>query len=63
MVEKRRVAVVGGGIIGAAVVRELTQRLPGAEIVLFEKEREPAAHQTGTTPVSSTPACTTSPVG
>ncbi|MER7077743.1 L-2-hydroxyglutarate oxidase LhgO [Saccharopolyspora kobensis] len=47
MVEKRRVAVVGGGIIGAAVVRELTQRLPGAEIVLFEKEREPAAHQTG----------------
>ncbi|MDA3642530.1 L-2-hydroxyglutarate oxidase [Saccharopolyspora indica] len=47
MVEKRRVAVVGGGIIGAAVVRELTQRLPGAEIVLFEKERELAAHQTG----------------
>lgn len=47
MVEQRRVAVIGGGIIGAAVARELTRRLPGAEVVLFEKERELAAHQTG----------------
>ncbi|MDA3630523.1 L-2-hydroxyglutarate oxidase [Saccharopolyspora oryzae] len=47
MVETRRVAVVGGGIIGAAVVRELNRQLPGAQVVLFEKERELAAHQTG----------------
>ncbi|KAA5835052.1 L-2-hydroxyglutarate oxidase [Saccharopolyspora hirsuta] len=47
MVETRRVAVVGGGIIGAAVVRELNRRLPDAEVVLFEKERQLAAHQTG----------------
>ncbi|MBQ0825442.1 L-2-hydroxyglutarate oxidase [Streptomyces tagetis] len=47
MVERRRFAVVGGGIIGAAVVGEVNRRLPDAEVVLFEKEREPAAHQSG----------------
>ncbi|MDP5226948.1 MULTISPECIES: L-2-hydroxyglutarate oxidase [Arthrobacter] len=43
----KRIAVVGGGIIGAAVARELTRRLPDALITLFEKEEGVAAHQTG----------------
>lgn len=40
-------AVVGAGIIGAAVARELTLRFPGAAVTVFEKEAEVAAHQTG----------------
>lgn len=43
----RRIGVVGGGIIGLAVARELLDRQPGSELVLFEKEQEVAAHQTG----------------
>jgi L-2-hydroxyglutarate oxidase LhgO len=42
-----RVAVVGGGIIGAAVAREFLRRHPDAEVTLFEKEDRLAAHQTG----------------
>lgn len=40
-----RTAVVGGGIIGAATARRLTEC--GATVTLFEKERDLAAHQTG----------------
>ncbi len=43
----RRAAVVGGGIIGTAVARELARRLDGAAVTLLEKEGELAAHQTG----------------
>ena len=39
--------VVGGGIVGLAVARELTRRLPGARVVVFEKEDRVATHQTG----------------
>ncbi|MGO1972137.1 MAG: L-2-hydroxyglutarate oxidase [Propionibacteriaceae bacterium] len=39
-------AVVGGGIIGAAVARELTRRY-GSTVTLFEKEASLAQHQTG----------------
>ncbi|WP_120003447.1 L-2-hydroxyglutarate oxidase [Nesterenkonia muleiensis] len=42
-----RVAVVGGGIIGLAVARELLDRSPGLEVVVYEKEDRVAAHQTG----------------
>jgi len=42
-----RAAVVGGGIIGTAVARELTRRLPDARVTLLEKESRLAAHQTG----------------
>lgn len=42
-----RVAVVGGGIIGAAVAREVTQRQPNAQVTLIEKEPRLAQHQTG----------------
>jgi len=47
MARIQRFAVIGGGIIGAAVARELTRRLPDAEVVLFEREQQLAAHQTG----------------
>ncbi|MCI1261943.1 MAG: L-2-hydroxyglutarate oxidase [Tetrasphaera jenkinsii] len=44
---RERIGVIGGGIVGLAVAREVTRRLPGAEVVVFEKEARLAAHQTG----------------
>ena len=41
------VGVVGGGIVGLAVARELLLRQPGREVVVFEKEPVLGAHQTG----------------
>jgi (S)-2-hydroxyglutarate dehydrogenase len=41
------IAVVGAGIVGLAVARELTQRDPGRRIVVLEREDRVAAHQTG----------------
>ncbi|MQA62759.1 MAG: L-2-hydroxyglutarate oxidase [Actinophytocola sp.] len=43
----KRVAVVGGGIIGAAVARRLLQVAPDLEVTLLEKESALAQHQTG----------------
>ena len=40
------VAVIGGGIVGAATAMALTAR-PGTSVVIIEKETELAAHQTG----------------
>lgn len=42
-----RVAVVGGGIIGVAVAREIVRRRPDSDVTLFEKEDRLASHQTG----------------
>jgi L-2-hydroxyglutarate oxidase len=42
-----RVAVVGGGIVGLAVARAFTQRYPGIEVEVFEKEDDLAHHQSG----------------
>ncbi len=39
--------VVGGGIVGVAVARELGRRRPGTRVVVLEKEDRLAAHQTG----------------
>ncbi|MGW0172719.1 L-2-hydroxyglutarate oxidase [Rhodococcus sp. NPDC003322] len=39
--------VIGGGIVGLATARALLRRNPGASVVVLEKEREVAAHQTG----------------
>ena len=39
--------MVGGGILGCAVARELLHRDPGAEVTLIEKEDRLAAHQSG----------------
>jgi (S)-2-hydroxyglutarate dehydrogenase len=40
-------AVVGGGIIGLAVARELTRRHPRASVCVLDREHELASHQTG----------------
>ena len=42
-----RIAVVGGGIIGVAIARDILTRRPDAQVTLFEKEDRLAAHQTG----------------
>jgi L-2-hydroxyglutarate oxidase len=42
-----RCAVVGGGILGAAIARQLLLDDPDASVTLFEKEHEFALHQTG----------------
>lgn len=41
------VGVVGGGILGVAIGRELLRRRPQERVVVFEKEDRLAAHQTG----------------
>jgi L-2-hydroxyglutarate oxidase LhgO len=42
-----RVGVVGAGIVGLAVAREVTRRFPGTLVTVLEKEDRIAAHQTG----------------
>ena len=42
-----RIGVIGAGIVGLAVARELGRRLPDARITVLDKEHEVAAHQTG----------------
>lgn len=42
-----RIAVVGGGVVGAAVARRLGQVVPDATVTLFEKEETLGTHQTG----------------
>jgi len=41
------VGVVGGGIVGLAVARELIRRRPGTRVVVLEREDRVGAHQTG----------------
>ena len=41
------IGIVGGGIIGLAVGRELLRRRPGTRVLVFEREDRLAAHQTG----------------
>jgi L-2-hydroxyglutarate oxidase LhgO len=43
----QRYAVVGGGILGAAVARRLLQVQPDAQVTVLEKEDQLATHQTG----------------
>ncbi len=42
-----RVAVVGGGILGLATARLISQSSPDAEVTVLEKEQALAQHQTG----------------
>ena len=39
--------VIGGGILGLAVAREMLQRRPGMRVLVVEREPQLAAHQTG----------------
>ncbi|WP_433825255.1 L-2-hydroxyglutarate oxidase [Actinoplanes sp. CA-015351] len=41
------IAIVGAGIVGLAIGREITLRRPGTKVVILEKEAEVAQHQTG----------------
>ncbi len=41
------IAIVGGGILGLAVARELTRRYPRASVCVLEREGELGTHQTG----------------
>src|SRR4051812_37204692 len=41
------IGIVGAGIVGLAIGRELAKRRPGARIVVVEKEDRVAVHQTG----------------
>ena len=43
---ERTVGVVGGGIVGLAVAREVAVRHPGTRVVVLEKEDRLGAHQT-----------------
>ncbi|HLH44335.1 MAG TPA: L-2-hydroxyglutarate oxidase [Bryobacteraceae bacterium] len=45
--ERGRVAIVGGGIVGLATAYRLLQRFPGARITVFEKEAAVGQHQSG----------------
>lgn len=41
------IGIVGAGIVGLATGREIALRRPGTRVVVLEKEREVAVHQTG----------------
>ena len=63
----RTAAVIGGGIVGLAVARELTIRHPDMQVTVFDKEDHVAAHQSGHNSgaaaqhLSFTRVCTTRP--
>ncbi|AEN13846.1 MULTISPECIES: L-2-hydroxyglutarate oxidase [unclassified Streptomyces] len=41
------IGIVGAGIVGLATGREIALRRPGTRVVVFDKEQQVAAHQTG----------------
>ena len=41
------IAVVGGGIVGLATAYQIQKAFPLLNLVVFEKEKELAFHQTG----------------
>ncbi|GAA6525151.1 L-2-hydroxyglutarate oxidase [Intrasporangium sp. DVR] len=47
MAAERTIGIVGGGIVGLAIGRELTRQRPGVRVVVLEKETRLASHQTG----------------
>jgi L-2-hydroxyglutarate oxidase len=44
---KNTIGIIGGGIVGLAVGREVARRRPGTRVLVFEAEDRVAAHQTG----------------
>jgi L-2-hydroxyglutarate oxidase len=46
-VREERIGVIGAGIVGLAVARELARRRPGTSVVVWEKENRVGTHQTG----------------
>ena len=55
------IAVVGAGIVGLAVARELAQRDPQRRVVVLERESASATTRRATTRASRTPGSTTRP--
>ena len=47
MEDRADVAIIGGGIVGLATAVELTRILPGARVLVLEKEAAAGRHQTG----------------
>src|SRR5438552_9677276 len=47
MSTKSDVIVIGGGVVGLSVGREITGRFPGKRVVVLEKEARVGSHQTG----------------
>ncbi|RNL83676.1 L-2-hydroxyglutarate oxidase [Halostreptopolyspora alba] len=47
LVSIERIGIVGGGIVGLALARWITENRPGARVTVLEKEDRVAAHQTG----------------
>jgi L-2-hydroxyglutarate oxidase len=45
--ERSDLVVVGGGIVGLALAREVLLRKPGAQVQVLEREQEVGSHQTG----------------
>ena len=45
--ERVDVAIIGGGIVGLAIARELLERRPDFRVAVLERETELATHQTG----------------
>jgi (S)-2-hydroxyglutarate dehydrogenase len=43
----KKIAIVGGGIVGLATAYRLLQRHPGTRVLLLEKEEGPGRHQSG----------------
>ncbi|AZL04524.1 hydroxyglutarate oxidase [Brevibacterium aurantiacum] len=54
-------AVVGAGIVGVALAREITSRFPDAEVTVFDKAERVAAHQSGHTSGVVDPALAAQP--
>jgi L-2-hydroxyglutarate oxidase len=46
-VNSKKVAIIGGGIVGLATAYRLGERFPGAQIRVLEKESSVGQHQTG----------------
>jgi L-2-hydroxyglutarate oxidase len=44
---KKRIAIIGGGIVGLAIAHKLLEEHPTAQVELFEKEKVLGAHQSG----------------
>jgi L-2-hydroxyglutarate oxidase LhgO len=43
----KRIAIIGGGIVGLSTALQLLKRFPSVQLCLFEKESGPGRHQTG----------------